>query len=82
MHEDTQESKLKETALMNTKARLRNHLSSVPGQLGEKLCLSMRDREVVGGGESRNNIESEMAFNRIQEYCLSNDKFRAFLNSL
>ena len=31
MHEHTQESKLKETALMNTKARLRNHLSSVPG---------------------------------------------------
>ena len=51
MHEDTQESKLKETALMNTKARLRNHLSSVPGQLGEKLYLSMRKREVVGGGE-------------------------------
>ena len=31
MHEDTQESKLKETALMNTKAKLRNYLSSVPG---------------------------------------------------
>lgn len=65
---------------MNTKAKLRGYLSSVPGQLGEKLYLSMRKRE--GGGGSKNNNESEMAFNRIQEYGLSNDKLRAFLNSL
>lgn len=41
----------------------------------------MRKRE-GGGGGSKNNNESEMAFNRIQEYGLSNDKLRAFLNSL
>lgn len=49
MHEDTQERKLKEIVLMNTKTKLRNYLSSAPGQLGEKLYLSMRKRE--GGGE-------------------------------
>lgn len=59
---------------MNTKARLRNHLPKCARLVSEKLLK--RDREVACG---KNNIESEMAFNRIQEYCLSNDKFRAFL---
>lgn len=31
MREDTQESKLKEIVLMNTKTKLRNYLSGVPG---------------------------------------------------
>ena len=34
---------------MNTKAKLRGYLSSVPGQLGEKLYLSMKKREGGGG---------------------------------
>ena len=31
MHEDTQESKLKDIVLMNTKTKLRNYLLGVPG---------------------------------------------------